>query len=339
MLYLTQTDIASHVVSLNTISYDSIFATPEDKLRYICLKNRNERFLKLLNRIYSLPTDIPRGYFSTTYNPLISGLCLEYAIAIIENPHIVCTGGVTVDGICLPERFAELTEVIHLGYNGNYANLIYKKNNIINIQRILLSTTDTSFLPSSPEYIFDCRSRARYQFVYNHNYDQIYFIEDDQISDFVNHRLERSCKLVYVFVNSDKYAEEINFITRHYNVILLVRVKKIFNYYFLNESHPKLIIFINSDDSTPFNCARLRMFADKHNIYVDSTLNPPSYFRHLSFREFGMIRTKDELKMLDKTITDLNSDTDNNLFRYLRKLNNLTTISSENNDPTPYEII
>lgn len=307
MFYLTKDAIESkHTGNYTHIDYDGIYTTKEEKIAFITITNRNEMFIELLQRLYPEVKKYRNQHSysaGSIYNSLLFGVSLQYAIAIIENPHIICTGsGVELPYVTLPSDLSLISKINKIEYNGNYVLLIGKAYSKYKILRLLLSKTDLEFIPSHPEFVY-----GNYFIEYdyriwdekNPRFSETMFLNDYDIHTFVNHEHNNIVHYFWIIVNSDKHFKEIDFLCKHYrNIHLIIKIKNFEQYDILLKELSKysFIVFSNSNDEKyPIDEHELVNFYNETDasIFFDSELNLKNKYLQsgvINYRDFGLIR-------------------------------------------------
>lgn len=333
MLYLTKEKVDSKHTDGNIIHSDSIYTTKEEKLKFIVLSTTEGMFLDLFFQIYP---EAKKYYNQNSYSSYINifnhkciGISIQYAIAIVENPHIICTGyDVKFSYTTLFHNICTITKIIKTEYNGNYVKLTVIRNGSYYFLRILISKTDSEFIPSAPEFVYNSRSWYSKHAIWtkeHHYYDETIFIEDYDIEEFVNSDTV-GIKNIWIFVNSNDHFKKIEFLSKQYErIYLIVRIKKFEYYNILSKelNKYKFIVFSNSNDPYPVKEHLLVSIAcTNNNVFFDSELNIINrqlQYRVINYRDYGLILEKQSYSIsiteqFEKMRRDKNLSTNTSLY-------------------------
>lgn len=306
MLYLTKEKVESRNTDSETsICYNGIYTTREEKLKFIALTNGNEIFLDLFTKLYPEAEKYKNAIHATwasIFNYRCLGISLQYAIAIIENPHIICTGyDVTLPYTRLFDNLSTITKIIKIEYNGNYAKITSLRGCIYDFSRILISKIDSEFIPSSPEFAYGVRSFYSKNCIWDPNkkyQDDTVFLNDYDIESFVNSDIF-SVKYLWVILHNDKYFKELSFLKQHYPYLyVIVKIKEFDDYTILLKElrNYNFVVFSNSGGEFPLKEAELSLFVDSHlNAFFDSELNVTNrnlLNNTINYRDYGVIVNK-----------------------------------------------
>jgi hypothetical protein len=201
----------------------------------------------------------------------------------------------------LPSDLSFISKINKIEYNGNYVLLIGKTYSKYKILRLLLSKTDSEFIPSYPEFVYGNyfgENGYRIWDEKNPRFNETIFLNDYDIHNFVNYEHNNLVHYFWIIVNSDKHFKEIDFLHKHYrNIHLIIRIKNFKQYDILLKELSKysFIVFSNSNDEKyQIDEHELVNFYNETNasVFFDSELNLKNEYLQsgvINYRDFGLI--------------------------------------------------
>lgn len=339
MYYLIKQKINSNIQSLE-ISHTSIYTTKEEKLKFIrAIHEDKYHFLNLLNLIYPnteenyICSAIFQGAYSI-YNEKLIGLSIQIAIAIIENPYIICVGSdvnIPSDAIRLYKNISRVESVYKIQYNGNYCILIGSKHKTYFFERILISTTDSELLPAFPEWVFNVSGWN--SLLYDPKkpswrYANQIFVNDFDIEAFLNANTEY--ETIYVIANDGKYFKWFKFFKKFNNVIFIINVNNINKkYYQYLKRLPGFKVIINSGKNIiDQNLLLDHISYESSNILIEENLLKENHLSSFTYKEYGMICNNDDSYQMENLVSTYARITP--AFKELRNKLGLNVINNSN---------
>ena len=328
MFYLINKPVESYRENDDYVSDSDICITKEEKLKYvgasIC---KSDSFYNILAKLYPELDNYTSDVYATVSglkNNLLGLVIVQAYIAIIENPNIICTNRPYNNGIKLYKELNLITSVYKIDYNGNYI-VVYGENkgNLI-YERVLISKTDSEFIPSKPEYIIGDIGVCTHGFLNSFNENII--IKDIEIESFLNKTVGK-IKKVYVYLQSNDYLKYIKILKKHWKVVLLIYINDITDYENLKLAmYDCTCIFLDSDTinyTTKYFLASNEI--NYWSSFIDAKLAkkyPYHTCRLIDFDNYGLINSGGEWRLNNESKRAYGYST-STIFKELRKSNGL----------------